>query len=438
METTIPKNDQLAQEAMQWVEHFIQPLENKAFAVELWNGMRWEPSDRPAQVTLVIREPGVLRTLFLSGGTQALAELYMSGRADVVGDFEALIPLIDHLIALKPTIGEWFSLARYALKLPRVTTAPPTAETSQGSYQPAVLSGDVKGRQRVKDAIKYHYDLPSKFWQLWLDPYMQYTCAYFHSPEDDLPTAQLQKLEHICQKLRLQSGDRFLDMGCGWGGLIIYAAKHYNVRATGVTLSRLQAEHAQNWIKQEGLEDVCQVEFCDFRDAKKFGTFDKISGVGITEHLTSALINEYFQAAWNCLNPGGILFNQASGCSIRQPLRKESHSFITEYIFPNTEILLIGDLLRAAENAGFEVRDLENLREHYELTLRHWKQRFEDNADGVSEFFDDSAYRAYQMYFTGCIYDFKIGRNNLYQTLFVKPSENKSGMPLTRQYLYSS
>lgn len=432
MESSLKPLDSLAQEAMTWLTKFIEPLENKAFAIELWNGLRWEPDDQPVQVTLIINEPSVLRTLLLSGGTQALAELYMSGRANVLGDFEALIPLIDHLISLKPTFPERLALFRYALKLPKAK------KTASIDYQPAVLSGDSKGRQRVKDAIKYHYDLPSEFWQLWLDPYMQYTCAYFHTPEDDLPQAQLQKLEHICRKLQLKPGDRLLDFGCGWGGLIIYAAKHYQVKATGVTLSKYQAEHAQQWIKEEGLTDLCQVEFCDFRDAGKFGTFDKISGVGITEHLTSALIDEYFQTAWHCLNPGGILFNQASGCSLRQPLRKEDGSFITEYIFPNTEIMLIGDTLRAAEGAGFEVRDVENLREHYELTIRHWQRRFEANAEGVRAFFDESAYRAYQMYFTGCIYDFKIGRNNLYQTLFVKPLDNRSQMPFTRQYLYQS
>ena len=300
-----------------------------------------------------------------------------------------------------------------------------------------MLFGGRKSRQRVKDAIKYHYDLPSPFWKLWLDPYLQYTCAYFHSKDDDLERAQTQKLEHICRKLRLKPGDRFLDLGCGWGGLAIYAAKKYQARATGITLSKYQAEHAQEWIRQEGLEDLCQVEFGDFRDAPKFGTFDKVTGVGILEHLTSNLMDEYFQTAWACLNPGGVFLNHASGQSIRQPLRK-GDSFMRRYIFPNTEVILINKVLAAAENAGFEVRDVENLREHYQMTLMYWLKRFEANESAVRNFLDDSAYRAFQIYFVGCAYDFSIGRINLYQSLFVKPENDKSGMPLTRAYLYEA
>ncbi|MEM9214812.1 MAG: cyclopropane-fatty-acyl-phospholipid synthase family protein [Cyanobacteria bacterium P01_F01_bin.150] len=428
---SLPTQDQLSQTVMDLIIKFIEPCENDEFAIELWNGQRWDPTPEKTRATLIIRDPGAIRTLLFSGGTLALAELYMGGRVDIVGEIEAMLPLVDYLITLKP---KWSDVLPVAVKLLKFSDNS-NHQNGQISHEPAVVSGDPKSRQRVGDAIKYHYDQPSEFWQLWLDPYMQYTCAYFQDEDDDLATAQLQKMDYICRKLRLQPGDRFLDLGCGWGGLAVYAAKHYQVQSVGITISKYQAEYAQNWIKREGLDDICRVELGDFRDALNFEKFDKVAGVGILEHLTSHLINEYFETAWTCLNPGGIFLNHATGSVARQPTRK-GKSFMHRYIFPNTELIPINDVLAVADRTGFEIRDLENLREHYRLTLIRWLKNFEANSSQVLEFMDKSAYRAYQLYFVGCIYDFNIGRNNLYQSLYVKPKNNKSGMPLSRAYLY--
>jgi cyclopropane-fatty-acyl-phospholipid synthase len=264
---------------------------------------------------------------------------------------------------------------------------------------------------------------------------MVYSCAYFNTPEDDLDAAQLRKLDYICRKLRLRAGERFLDVGCGWGGLILHAAKYYNVDALGITLSAPQAEVASERIRRAGLESKCRVTVCDYRELAGGEPFDKIASVGMFEHVGEKLLSTYFSQAWQLLKPGGVLLNH--GISYSATYHRRGPSFIDRYVFPDADLVPVSSSLQAAENSGFEVRDVESLREHYALTLRRWVRRLEDQADEARRITNDATYRIWRIYLAGSAHGFCSGRLNVYQTLLSKPSvRGQSGLPLTREDWY--
>ncbi|HET9918535.1 MAG TPA: cyclopropane-fatty-acyl-phospholipid synthase family protein, partial [Ktedonobacteraceae bacterium] len=260
---------------------------------------------------------------------------------------------------------------------------------------------------------------------------MVYSCAYFATPDDDLDTAQQRKLDYLCRKLRLQPGERLLDIGCGWGGLVIYAAQHYGVEAYGITLSQPQAELAQQRIREAGLTDRCRVEMRDYREVQEREAFAKIVSVGMFEHVGEALLSTYFQQAWQLLQPGGVFLNHGIASNGTQRAQTET-SFNQKYVFPDGELVPISTTLRVAELSGFEVRDVESLREHYALTLRHWVRRLEAHAQEARRATDDVTYRIWRLYISGSIYAFLTGRANIYQTLLAKPEHGNSRLPLTR------
>jgi cyclopropane-fatty-acyl-phospholipid synthase len=236
--------------------------------------------------------------------------------------------------------------------------------------------------------------------------------------------------------LRLRSGERLLDIGCGWGGLVIYAAQHYGVKAYGITLSRSQAELAQQRIQEAGLSEQCSVEVRDYRDLHEEHAFAKIVSVGMFEHVGKALLPTYFEQAWHLLSPGGVFLNHGIASNIAtQPQR--GSTFGQRYVFPDGELVSISTTLRAAEMSGFEVRYVESLREHYTFTLRHWVRRLEEHADEVRRLTSDVTYRIWRLYMSASAYLFQSGRNNIYQTLLVKPNHGNSGFPLTRADWYT-
>jgi cyclopropane-fatty-acyl-phospholipid synthase len=254
-------------------------------------------------------------------------------------------------------------------------------------------------------------------------------------PDDDLDTAQGRKLEYICRKLRLRPGERLLDIGCGWGGLVLYAAQHFGVDAYGITLSEPQAELAQQRIQQAGLAERCRVEVRDYRDVNSPDSFDKIVSVGMFEHVGEALLRTYFQQAWRVLRPGGVFLNHGIARNMAVPaLLKDS--FALHYVFPDGELVPISATLRAAEESGFEVRDVESLREHYMLTLRHWVRRLEEHADEARRLTGDVTYRIWRLYMSGAAHGFRTGTSNIYQALLAKPAQGESGLPLTRADWY--
>jgi cyclopropane-fatty-acyl-phospholipid synthase len=296
--------------------------------------------------------------------------------------------------------------------------------------------GRFGSRRRTQAAITYHYDLPPEFFELWLDRQMVYSCAYFESPFDDLDTAQLQKLDYVCRKLDLVRGERLMDWGCGWGALVIHAARNYGVDATGLTLSRMQADYANERIEREGLAGRCRVRVMDVRDCPDSEPYDKLVSVGMVEHVPESRLKAYFGRALRVLKPGGLFLNHGITHSYDYRLRG-AQSFMERYIFPDSALATLHASLTAAETAGLEVRDVENLREHYALTLRHWVRRLEAQHAAAAGLTDEPTYRRFRVYLAGSAYNFDTGRLHIFQTLLCKPTGSPSGLALTRRRWYT-
>jgi cyclopropane-fatty-acyl-phospholipid synthase len=406
--------------------------QQRNFAVRLWDGTTWQPepeSAEPKSFTLVLQHSGALRRMFLPPSELSLGEAYIYNDFDIEGDITAVFPLADQFIN-----RQWGKLAqvRYGKRL---LSLPKTSQARSGDAA-AKLRGARHSKERDRQAVTYHYDRSNDFYALWLDRRMVYSCAYFATPDDDLDTAQEHKLEYICRKLRLRLGERLLDIGCGWGALVIYAARRYGVEAYGITLSQPQAELAQQRIQQAGLKEHCRVEVRDYRDINEANSFDKIVSVGMFEHVGEKLLPTYFRQAWQLLRPGGVFLNH--GIASDTPLQaQQGTSFVSTYVFPDGELVPISSTLRAAELSGFEVRDVESLREHYALTLRHWLRRLETHADEAGKLTSDITYRTWRLYIAGSAYSFQVGRNNIYQALLAKSDGGESCLPLTRADWYA-
>jgi len=365
--------------------------------------------------------------MFLPPSELALGEAYIYNDFDIEGDIEAVFELGDAILSRKWGKVEQLRYGARLLSLPKGNMA------SSGT-QAAQQKGTLHSKERDRQAIVYHYDRSNDFYKLWLDRQMVYSCAYFSTPDESLDVAQQRKLDYICRKLRLHPGERLLDIGCGWGGLIMYAAQHYGVEALGITLSQQQAIWARERIREAGLEDRCRVELWDYREVK--GTYDKLVSVGMFEHVGEALLPTYFKQAWQLLRPGGVFLNHGIAASATAPSRPEP-SFVSRYVFPDGELVPISTTLKAAEVNGFEVRDLESLREHYMYTLRNWVSRLEAHADEAKRATDEVTYRIWRLYMAGSVHGFKKGMLNLYQALLVKADAGRSELPLTREDWYS-
>jgi cyclopropane-fatty-acyl-phospholipid synthase len=297
--------------------------------------------------------------------------------------------------------------------------------------------GTVNSRCRDCASIAYHYDQPVGFFEPWLGSSLAYSCAYFRAADDSLDEAQEQKLKHICRKLRLQPGERFLDIGCGWGSLPLYAACERQVHAEGITLSREQAEMARRRIEDARLERSCKVHLRDYRDLETTDkTFDKIASVGMFEHVGLKNLPRYFGIAHRLLRPGGLFLNHGIARSALSPAR--GSSFIDRYVFPDGRLVTLSEAVKAAESQGFEVRDVENLREHYELTLRRWVEGLNRNADTLLKHVSKVTYRIWLLYMAGSAAAFRRGDIGVYQVLLSRPDRGNSRLPLTREDLYLS
>jgi cyclopropane-fatty-acyl-phospholipid synthase len=399
------------------------------FAVRCWDGTAVGPdAGRPARFTLVLEHPGALRQMFWPFNRVALGEAYIYGDFDIEGDVYAFIALLKFLIAQRWGLGEKLSFLRRLLALPKCARP-------RTGLQAAKLRGRAHSAARDRQAISYHYDLSNEFFALWLDKRMVYSCAYFKTEADDIDAAEEQKLDHICRKLRLKPGERLLDIGCGWGGLVQFAAERYGARAYGVTLSRKQQEWADESIRRAGVQDRCRVEYRDYRDVHEPGGFDKVASVGVLEHLGAAQLPEFFRRTYGLLRPGGVFLNHHITRSAIRPV-PVWRDFVRRYVFPDGELEPITQVLVDAENTGFEVRDVECLREHYALTLRHWVRRLEDRRAEAVRLTDDVCYRVMRIYLVGARFGFEMGGYGLYQTLLSKPDDGRSGLPLTRADWY--
>jgi cyclopropane-fatty-acyl-phospholipid synthase len=418
------------------------PPDARGFRVQLWDGSVEGLADGQAPFTLILRRPGALRRMLLPPSELALGEAYLRDDFDVTGSMEAATGLAE---LITERLRSPARLARFVPLLRSLPTDDIPDETDLVAGARTRLIGLRHSRGRDRAAVRAHYDAGNDFYALWLDQRMVYSCAYFEDEATDLDNAQLAKLDHICRKLRLRPGERLLDIGCGWGALVMHAAERYGVDATGITLSEPQAALARERIAAAGLANRCRVEVRDYRELPPGTTFDKIASVGMVEHVGRAKLDAYFAEAHRLLRPGGLFLNHGivsrSGRdgmlprSLRRLVRPRS--FIDRYVFPDGELVGVEEIVAHAERAGFETRDVEALREHYALTLRHWVRRLEAAHDRAGLLVGESTYRVWRLYMSGSAHGFATGRLSVMQTLLAKPMpDGGTRLPITRSDIY--
>jgi cyclopropane-fatty-acyl-phospholipid synthase len=388
----------------------LQAGMNLPLAIELWNGKRYALGERP---TVTLRVPSASAVRYLAHADMAkLGEAYVEGHIDVDG------PIGDAIRAAE-------SLARHL-------------SGEKKGRLPALLR-NLHSKKTDAAAIRYHYDVSNDFYGLWLDRRMVYSCAYFRTGEETIDEAQESKLDHICRKLRLKPGDRFLDIGCGWGALVMHAAERYGVKALGVTLSENQHALANERIRAAGLGERCEVRIQDYRDIPGEGAFDKIASIGMFEHVGLKNLPVYFGAIRRLLADGGIVLNH--GITSVDPESRSvglgAGEFIGKYVFPHGELPHLSLVIKEMGAAGLEVMDAETWRLHYAKTLELWSARLEASLEKARALAGEKRLRIWRAYLAGCAYAFARGWVSIQQVLAVKSTDpRRNPLPWTREYMY--
>lgn len=398
-------------------------------AIRMWDDSVLGPSSSAADI--VVRSPMALRRMLWAPGELGLARAYVAGDIDIDGDIFAALAIRDHLGArgearsLTPGPTDRLHALIAATRLGALGPPPrPPAEEAH-------LKGRRHGRSRDAAAVAHHYDISDDFYRLVLGPTMTYSCAYFDAPDVGVDRAQEAKYELICRKLDLREGQRLLDVGCGWGGMVLHAAANHGVHAVGVTVSAQQAKLARRRVAQRRLEDRVTIRLQDYRDVDD-GPYDAISSIGMFEHVGLAQLDGYFRRLRGLLTPRGRLLNH--GIS-RPPggSGPDHRSFVDRYVFPDGELHEVGSVVTAIQAQGFEVRDVESLREHYAQTLRAWVANLTANWTEAVDLVGAGRARIWQLYLAGSALAFDAGRVNIHQILAVVPDRSGSaGMPRTR------
>jgi cyclopropane-fatty-acyl-phospholipid synthase len=407
-------------------------------SVRLWDGSV-TPLGKSVTgpLEIAIANPGVVGTLLRWPTLDNLLRCYIDKDIDFIGG-----TLIE--------FGQQFNRNGRALRakdLKVLTLAnrlrPFVFSTAARSTDNQGFAGDATGRKtstRNNAAyIGFHYDVSNEFYALFLDPQMVYSCAYFTQWDNTIAQAQTDKLDMICRKLRLKPGERLLDIGCGWGGLVSHAATHYGVSAHGITLSEAQLDFAREKAKNNGLADKVTFEFIDY--SKVSGTYDKIASVGMYEHIGLKNIDGYMRKMRQLLNPDGVFLNHAISKRAPKPalfgarVRPEQRA-LAKYIFPGGELDDIGHTVTAMERAGFEVHDVEAWREHYAQTCKMWCERLTAQKSAAIEYVGEEKYRIWVAYLAGCSLAFQRGSARIFQTVATKSAKGKSPLPQTRSDLY--
>ncbi|MDT7929438.1 cyclopropane-fatty-acyl-phospholipid synthase family protein [Tepidimonas sp.] len=374
----------------------------------------WDLGDfEQPRVTIIVRDAAALPAL-LAPSLDTLGEAYVEGRIDVEGAIEDVIAMAQTLVA---------------------------ASAESKSRTPGALSRWVRAltthtRRSDREAIQYHYDVSNDFYARWLDPAMVYSCAYFEQGDEDLATAQRKKIDHILTKVRLQPGQTLLDIGCGWGALVMRAAQAYGARCVGITLSQAQYDLARERVAAAGLADRVEIRLQDYRDVD--GTYDCITSVGMFEHVGLRHLPEYFRIIHDRLAPGGWCLNH--GITTTDPHDGETpHGggrFIDRYVFPHGELPHIGTVLRTLQEGGLEPFDVESLRRHYALTLTHWSRAFEAQRDALRAMVPEKTWRIWRVYLAGCAWAFEHDQVSIFQVLCRRAGRSAQELPWSRRWIY--
>ncbi|MHA6887120.1 SAM-dependent methyltransferase [Ralstonia pseudosolanacearum] len=395
------------------LEHWISDIRasaNLPVLLRLWNGNQYPLGrfERPT-VTLTVREASAL-PLLLSPTLNNLGEAYVQEKIDLDGRLPDIINVGYQLAASAAATGSNV-LARVVRHF---------AHTKEGD----------------KASIRYHYDVSNDFYKLWLDQNMVYSCAYFEHGDETLDDAQIKKIDHILTKIRLQPDQTLLDIGCGWGALVLRAAQQFGARCLGVTLSQNQFDLARERVRAAGLEDRVEIRLQDYRDLT--GAFDRITSVGMFEHVGRKNLPGYFRRVHSLLADNGIAMNH--GITSSDPEGGESSlgggDFIDRYVFPQGELPHLSLALKAAQEGGLEALDVESLRRHYARTLEHWADRFETNGETIRKIVDEKTYRIWRVYLAGCAHAFDADEVSIFQILCQKSGKPAASIPWSRRYIY--
>jgi len=421
------------------LQHIAYAL-NIPVTVSLWDGSSTPLGDAASIATITIKNQNVIASLLKRPNMENIVRHYATGNIGFEGDLVVSGQTIRSQLKKK-------DLKRLNKKLLLrllwpfffVKSAKPVSEHSFDQD----ATGTRHTNKHNKAYIEFHYDVSNEFYQLFLDPEMQYSCAYFTDWSNPLEQAQHDKLDMICKKLRLKEGERFLDIGCGWGGLICHAAEHYGVKAHGITLSEEQYRFTQDKIRRLGLEGRVTVEIRDY--LKLEGEYDKIASIGMFEHIGLANFPAYFGKIRSLLTERGVVLNHGIARRAKANVKKglaritPEKRLILKYIFPGSELAPIGYSANAMEAAGFEIHDIEAWREHYALTCQHWYHRLSANSQAANAIVGEERYRLWVAYLAGVSLGFRSGSILIFQTLATKRSKEKtaSGLPPTRADLYN-
>ncbi|TDG08887.1 class I SAM-dependent methyltransferase [Paraburkholderia guartelaensis] len=392
----------------QWAEEVRSKADLPARLV-LWSGQQYDFGHFAApRVTLKVNSASAL-PLLLTPSLDNLGEAYVKGKIDIEGKLADIINIS-------------YSLARST-----VTSASKLARVRR--YFTHSKSTD-------KQAIQYHYDVSNEFYKLWLDENMVYSCAYFENGDEDLATAQLKKIDHILTKIQVKEGHKLLDIGCGWGALVLRAAQKFGARCVGVTLSQNQFDLATARVKAAGLEDRIEIRLQDYRDIQ--GQFDRITSVGMFEHVGRKNLPGYFRKVHDLLADDGVAMNHGITSSDAESGETAlgGGEFIDRYVFPDGELPHIGLALEAAQRGGLEAVDVESLRRHYAHTLDLWAENFEARAEEAKRLVDDEKFRIWRVYLAGCAYAFEHDDVSIFQIVCRKAGRSASTLPWSRRYMY--
>ena len=385
-----------------FIKSFLHTFKDESFCVKFWDGDEVKVGENEPLFKIILKKP-IPKKDILTSTTLAFGEAYMNGDLEVEGDFSLMLNTV----------------LKYKDKF-----------TTDFKGLPKIFS-NLTSTKKQKEEVTYHYDIGNDFYKLWLDDTLSYSCAYFKNENESLGEAQLNKIHHLLKKLNLREGITLLDIGCGWGALLIEAAKLYKIKGLGITLSEEQFKAFKERIEKENLQDYLQVKLMDYRELEKSGLlFDRVVSVGMLEHVGRSNYDLFMKCVSKVLKKEGVfVLHYISGL-----YESEGDAWIKKYIFPGGVIPTLREIISLSADYKFYTVDVESLRMHYYKTLIKWAENFEKNTDKVREMFDEKFVRMWRMYLYSCAACFYTGVIDLHQIVFTKGVNNS--LPLTREYLY--